>query len=106
MTPRAGGEGGTRPAGVIAQDEHTGEISWGSSFLSLYDSTYGGGFMSETLTLPVLPLDDEVVLPGMVVPIELSDTEVRGAIEAARNSRGLGRGPGIRSEESARILLV
>jgi ATP-dependent Lon protease len=61
--------------------------------------------MSETLTLPVLPLDDEVVLPGMVVPIELSDTEVRGAIEAARN-RSLGRGPGIRSEESARVLLV
>ena len=62
--------------------------------------------MSETLTLPVLPLDDEVVLPGMVVPIELSDPEVRGAVEAARNSRGLGRGPGIRSEESARVLLV
>jgi len=62
--------------------------------------------MSETLTLPVLPLDDEVVLPGMVVPIELSEPEVRGAVEAARNSRGLGRGPGIRSEESARILLV
>src|SRR5499427_943788 len=62
--------------------------------------------MSETLTLPVLPLDDEVVLPGMVVPIELSDTEIRGAIEAARNSRGLGRGPGIRSEENARVLLV
>ncbi len=62
--------------------------------------------MSETLTLPVLPLDDEVVLPGMVVPIELSDPEVRGAVEAARNSGGLGRGPGIRSEESARILLV
>ena len=61
--------------------------------------------MSETLTLPVLPLDDEVVLPGMVVPIELSDTEVRGAIEAARN-RGLGRGPGIRSEENARVLIV
>jgi ATP-dependent Lon protease len=62
--------------------------------------------MSETLTLPVLPLDDEVVLPGMVVPIELSDTEIRAAIEAARNSRGLGRGPGIRSEEKARVLLV
>ena len=62
--------------------------------------------MSETLTLPVLPLDDEVVLPGMVVPIELTDTEVRGAIDAARNSRGLGRGPGIRSEEKAQVLLV
>jgi ATP-dependent Lon protease len=61
--------------------------------------------MSETLTLPVLPLDDEVVLPGMVVPIELTDTEASGAIEAARN-RGLGRGPGIRSEEKARVLLV
>jgi ATP-dependent Lon protease len=62
--------------------------------------------MSEALTLPVLPLDNEVVLPGMVVPIELSDTEVRGAIEAARNSKGLGGGPGIRSEEKARVLLV
>jgi ATP-dependent Lon protease len=62
--------------------------------------------MSETLTLPVLPLDDDVVLPGMVVPIELSDTEVRGAVDAARNSRGLGRGPGIRSEENARVLIV
>ena len=62
--------------------------------------------MSETLTLPVLPLDDEVVLPGMVVPIELSDAEVRGAVDAARNSAGLGRGPGIRSEEKSQVLLV
>ena len=61
--------------------------------------------MSETLTLPVLPLSDEVVLPGMVVPIELSDQDVRGAIEAARN-KGLGRGPGIRSEDKAQVLLV
>ncbi len=62
--------------------------------------------MSETLTLPVLPLDDDVVLPGMVVPIALSDTEVRGAVEAARNRNGLGRGPGIRSEEKAQLLIV
>ncbi len=62
--------------------------------------------MSETLTLPVLPLDDDVVLPGMVVPIELTDNEVRGAIDAARNSKGLGRGPGIRSEEKAQVLIV
>ena len=62
--------------------------------------------MSDTLTLPVLPLDDDVVLPGMVVPIELTDNEVRGAIDAARNSRGLGRGPGIRSEDKAQLLLV
>src|SRR5262245_17442057 len=61
--------------------------------------------MSETLTLPVLPLADEVVLPGMVVPIELSDQDVRGAIEAARN-KGLGRGPGIRSDDKAQVLLV
>ncbi|MFH8561099.1 endopeptidase La [Streptomyces sp. NPDC017988] len=37
-----------------------------------------------TLTLPVLPLDDEVVLPGMVVPFDLSDAEVRAAVEAAQ----------------------
>jgi len=40
--------------------------------------------MSETLSLPVLPLDDTVVLPSMVVPVDMSDTEVRGAIEAAQ----------------------
>jgi ATP-dependent Lon protease len=62
--------------------------------------------MSETLTLPVLPLDDDVVLPGMVVPIELTDNEVRGAIDAARNSKGFGRGPGIRSEEKSQVLIV
>ncbi|GAA1262744.1 endopeptidase La [Kitasatospora nipponensis] len=39
---------------------------------------------SAPLTLPVLPLDDEVVLPGMVVPLDLKDTEVRAAVEAAR----------------------
>jgi ATP-dependent Lon protease len=39
------------------------------------------------------------------VPIELTDTEIRGAIDAARN-KGLGRGPGIRSEEKAQVLLV
>ncbi len=36
--------------------------------------------------LPVLPLDDEVVLPGMVVPLDLSASEVRAAIDAARAS--------------------
>ncbi|WP_030235694.1 endopeptidase La [Streptomyces sp. NRRL S-350] len=43
---------------------------------------------STPLTLPVLPLDDEVVLPGMVVPLELQDTEVRAAVEAARAATG------------------
>ncbi|MFB0618265.1 endopeptidase La [Streptomyces sp. AGS-58] len=37
-----------------------------------------------TLNLPLLPLDDEVVLPGMVVPLDLSDAEVRAAVEAAQ----------------------
>ncbi|MER5864105.1 endopeptidase La [Kitasatospora sp. NPDC002040] len=48
---------------------------------------------STPLTLPVLPLDDEVVLPGMVVPLDLSDTEVRAAVEAARSGVGTGAKP-------------
>ncbi|WP_030899580.1 endopeptidase La [Streptomyces sp. NRRL F-5126] len=51
--------------------------------------------ISTPLTLPVLPLDDEVVLPGMVVPLDLSDAEVRAAVEAAQadaRSRGAGAG--------------
>ena len=60
--------------------------------------------MSETLTLPVLPLDDEVVLPGMVVPLETSQPEISAAIDAARMpSRQV---PGMRSEATARVLLV
>ncbi|HJY67165.1 MAG TPA: LON peptidase substrate-binding domain-containing protein, partial [Streptosporangiaceae bacterium] len=60
--------------------------------------------MSETFTLPVLPLDDEVVLPGMVVPLETSQPEVGAAIDAARlPSRQV---PGMRSEVQARVLLV
>ncbi len=60
--------------------------------------------MSETLTLPVLPLDDQVVLPGMVVPLETSQAEVSAAIDAARMpSRQV---PGVRSEARARVLLV
>ncbi|MGW3631387.1 endopeptidase La [Streptomyces sp. NPDC005122] len=39
---------------------------------------------STSLTLPVLPLDDEVVLPGMVVPLDLNDADVRAAVEAAQ----------------------
>ncbi|MCL2734193.1 MAG: AAA family ATPase, partial [Actinomycetia bacterium] len=53
-----------------------------------------------TLTLPVLPLDDEVVLPGMVVPLDLTDGEVRAAVEAAQAAhRGSGSG-------KPRVLLV
>ncbi|GAA2295119.1 endopeptidase La [Nonomuraea roseoviolacea subsp. roseoviolacea] len=52
------------------------------------------------MTLPVLPLDDEVVLPGMVVPLDLSDSEVRAAIDAAESSsRASGR-------NKPRVLLV
>ncbi|GII84942.1 Lon protease [Sphaerisporangium siamense] len=54
--------------------------------------------MSQSLILPVLPLDDEVVLPGMVVPLDLSDGEVRAAIDAARASTS--------SPSKPRVLLV
>src|SRR3954447_22440693 len=39
--------------------------------------------MSSTERLPLLPLDDTVVLPGMAIPVELTDAEARGAVEAA-----------------------
>src|ERR1035438_3439403 len=44
--------------------------------------------MSDTLSLPVLPLDDTVVLPTMVVPVDTSGAEARAAIEAAQISAG------------------
>ncbi|WP_214409016.1 endopeptidase La [Sphaerisporangium fuscum] len=47
--------------------------------------------MSQSVILPVLPLDDEVVLPGMVVPLDLSDAEVRAAIDAARATSAQGK---------------
>src|SRR5579871_3241076 len=62
--------------------------------------------MSETLTLPVLPLDDEVVLPGMVVPLETSQPEVGAAIDAARVPSRSAQVPGMRSEVKAQVLLV
>ncbi|MGA5062537.1 endopeptidase La [Streptomyces exfoliatus] len=46
---------------------------------------------SVLLTLPVLPLDDEVVLPGMVVPLDLSDNDVRAAVEAAQAAARSGK---------------
>ncbi|WP_433173515.1 endopeptidase La [Actinoallomurus sp. CA-150999] len=61
--------------------------------------------MSKIVTLPVLPLDDEVVLPAMVVPLDLSESDVRAAIDAAR-ATAVSRGPGIRSEDKPRVLLV
>ncbi|HEY9291410.1 MAG TPA: endopeptidase La, partial [Microlunatus sp.] len=36
--------------------------------------------------LPVLPLSDSVVLPGMVIPIELDESESRAAVDAAQTA--------------------
>jgi ATP-dependent Lon protease len=41
--------------------------------------------MTETLKLPVLPLTDTVVLPGMVVPVRLDQPEPRAAVDAAQS---------------------
>jgi ATP-dependent Lon protease len=60
--------------------------------------------MSKTVTLPVLPLDDEVVLPAMVVPLSLSEDEVRAAIDTARTAAG---SPGFGgSDDKPRVLIV
>ena len=52
--------------------------------------------MAESLTLPVLPLDDTVLLPGMVVPIRMAGTDgtdVRAAVEAAQAVADSGEKP-------------
>ncbi|HEX9034750.1 MAG TPA: endopeptidase La [Streptosporangiaceae bacterium] len=54
--------------------------------------------LSGSLTLPVLPLDDDVVLPTMVVPLDTSDPEARASIAAARAAAEPGAEP--------RLLLV
>jgi len=51
-----------------------------------------------TKTLPVLPLSDLVVLPGMVLPLPLADAEVRAAVDAARAAAP--------AESKAEVLLV
>ncbi|WP_051571257.1 endopeptidase La [Cryptosporangium arvum] len=50
-----------------------------------------------TLTLPVLPLADAVVLPGMVIPVEL-DSEERAAIDSAKAK--------VTNEDDAQLLIV
>ncbi|VVJ24150.1 ATP-dependent protease La (EC Type I [Amycolatopsis camponoti] len=65
--------------------------------------------MSDTRLLPVLPLDDDVVLPGMVVPLDLTDTETRAAVESAQaNTPSQASFPGIRSTGAtkAEVLIV
>ncbi len=42
--------------------------------------------MTETLKLPVLPLADSVVLPGMVVPVRLDEPEIQAAVDAAQTA--------------------
>src|SRR3954470_512863 len=64
-------------------------------------------------TLPVLFLDDAVVLPGMVLPIEITD-QAQASIDAARAARGSGRSTDLRdlrdagrdSRDPLRLLLV
>jgi len=56
---------------------------------------------TQPLTLPVLPLADAVVLPGMVVPLELDEPDVRAAVDAAQAARG--DAPG---DAPAQVLLV
>ncbi|MFB7712501.1 endopeptidase La [Streptomyces sp. NPDC056105] len=58
---------------------------------------------STPLTLPVLPLDDEVVLPGMVVPLDLNDNDVRAAVEAAQAAA---RSSGSVGGSKPKVLLV
>src|SRR5215218_2058840 len=41
--------------------------------------------MTETLKLPVLPLTDSVLLPGMVVPVRLDEPEIQAAVDAANS---------------------
>ena len=57
--------------------------------------------MATTLSLPVLPLDDAVVLPSMVVPLDLSAVELRAAIEAAQLAAA-----GAGDDAQAQVLLV
>ena len=58
--------------------------------------------MSTKLSLPVLPLDDTVVLPTMVVPLDISSSEARASIEAAQMSA---EAPGS-NENGPQVLLV
>src|SRR4051795_6215374 len=43
--------------------------------------------MAEALRLPVLPLNDDVLLPGMVLPVTL-DSESQAAVDASVSSAG------------------
>ncbi|WP_369199860.1 endopeptidase La [Streptomyces sp. PU-14G] len=78
------------------------------------ESTESTEPQSAPLALPVLPIDaeDGVVLPGMVVPLELSDSDVRAAVDAAKSAASTGSAPaasapeGAASTDKPRVLLV
>ena len=46
--------------------------------------------MTETLKLPVLPLTDSVLLPGMVIPVRLDEPEISAAVDAAQSQSDSG----------------
>jgi ATP-dependent Lon protease len=46
--------------------------------------------MTETLKLPVLPLTDSVLLPGMVIPVRLDEPEISAAVDAAQHQSDSG----------------
>src|ERR1700712_4538293 len=60
---------------------------------------------ADTRTLPVLPLDDAVVLPGMELPVETAAADVRAAVDAARAASSSASSPG-RPGDSPEVLLV
>ncbi|QFU94058.1 endopeptidase La [Amycolatopsis sp. YIM 10] len=62
--------------------------------------------MTDTRLLPVLPLDSDVVLPGMVVPFDLTEAETRAAVESAQAKPQGPTGPGIRTAPKAEVLIV
>ncbi|MEU6700276.1 endopeptidase La [Pseudonocardia sp. NPDC046786] len=60
--------------------------------------------MTDVLTLPVLPLDDAVVLPGMVVPVRLDAPDTRAAVDAA--TAGERAGEDRDRDDGRRVLVV
>ena len=59
--------------------------------------------VTDTVKLPVLPLSDSVVLPGMVVPIRLDESESRAAVDAAQSGS---ENTHEHADEGQQILLV
>ncbi|MFC4001605.1 endopeptidase La [Prauserella oleivorans] len=63
--------------------------------------------MTQPQLLPLLPLDADVVLPGMVAPFELTAAETRAAVESAQaRTPGSTTLPGIRSIQTGKPELL